>query len=200
MIEMQESFGVDMSTFGMGGGGGGQKQVGQAFEWTHTSGLGVQTTVLASPRGDRTRLRMTQLVGLGSTRVEGIGYGSAVGIFAALVALIAAGALDLPAALGAAVVLATLALATAVAIPATTALDRRWRAKKLDALGALADRVGPVLVAPGLAKGAAPLDEARLEALPSDAASSEAPLRDAFERLEAPDGESFDAARRRDRA
>ena len=194
VAELQDAFGADMAAFGLGGG---QKQVGQAFEWSHTSGLGIQTKVLASPRGDRTRLRMTQLVGLGSTRAEGIIYGSVAGIFAAFLAFLLAAGLDLSSVVGPVLVLATLVLGTAVAIPATTALDRRWRAKKLDALGALADRVAPVLVAPGLAEGADPV----LEALPEPTleTSAEAPLRDAFERLEG-DAEAPAVERRRDRA
>ena len=196
VVEMQDAFGADMAAFGMGGGSG-EKQIGQAFEWIHTSGLGIQTKVLASPRGDRTRLRMTQLVGLGSTRAEGIIYGSVAGIFAAFLAFLLAAGLDLSSVVGPALVLATLVLGTAVAIPATTALDRRWRAKKLDALGALADRVAPVLVAPGLAEGADPV----LEALPEPTleTSAEGPLRDAFERLEG-DAEAPAVERRRDRA
>ena len=52
------------------------QQVGRSYEWTHTSMLGVKTRVTVSPRGDRTRVRLDQLVGLSSSAVEGVGSGA----------------------------------------------------------------------------------------------------------------------------
>ena len=121
VIELRQTLGPDMAA--MMGMATQQQQIGRAFEWTHMSGLGVQTTVLASPRGDRTRFRMTQLLGFASPATSGVLSGS----------LVAAAAFG---------------LTTAVAIPAATALDRRWRARKLHRLGELADRIAPVLVPP----------------------------------------------------
>ena len=36
-------------------------RVGPGFEWTHSASSGLQTTVTASPRGDRTRVRVVQV-------------------------------------------------------------------------------------------------------------------------------------------
>ncbi len=184
----QDTFGADAgAAFGMTTGG--QKQVGQAFEWTHTSGLGIQTKVLASPRGERTKLRLTQLVGLSSPAVEGAAYGGLAGF---LVALVVGASLNGLGVAGVAVFLAALVafvLATAVAVPLTTTLDRRWRGKKLEALGALADQIAPLLVradpsvsgedvAEALSAGARPAGAEGAERAPQ-----RAPLRDAFEAL-----------------
>lgn len=171
---------------------GTTQQVGRAFEWTHTSGMGIQTTVTASPRGDRTRLRLTQLVGLANSRTEGALYGL---IPAGLVAAIATAAVGSSGAFPL-VVFATMVLsflvALAVAAPTITALDRRWRAKKLDTLDALADDVSEVLAAP------------RPEALDgtTEALPDGAPLRGAFEAIvdETRDGAQAEPARRRDRS
>ena len=122
VIELRQTLGADMAAM-MGMATPPQQQIGRAFECSHTSGYGIQTTVLASPRGDRTRLRMTQLLGFASPATSGVLSGS----------LVAAAAFG---------------LTTAVAIPAATALDRRWRARKLHRLGELADRIAPVLVPP----------------------------------------------------
>ena len=196
VAEMQGTLGADVgAAFGMRVGQ--QQQVGRAFEWSHTSGLGVQTTVTASPRGERTKLRLTQLVGLASPRVEGAMYGGVVGVVAALAALVAVGQTDAPFLTALLVLLATFAVVTAVAAPVTTALDRRWRVKKLDALGALADRIAPVLVAPT----SDPLSDAPALASTLPAAAQAAPLRDAFEALgEEEDGDAPDRHRSRDRA
>lgn len=176
--------GADMTAaFGMTTGG--QTQVGQAFEWTHMSGLGVQTKVLASPRGERTKLRLTQLVGFSSPAVEGATLGSLVGVL--LAGIVLASLTGLGVAGGAAFLAAIVAfvLATAVAVPLTTSLDRRWRAKKLDALGALADQIAPLLVTadPSAADThTAEALSAETEPLVADG-PAQAPLRDAFEAL-----------------
>ena len=152
VAHLRDHFGLSMAS-GMSSGGTVQ-QVGNAYEWQHTSTLGVQTTVTASPRDGRTRLRMRQLVGMASSAVEGAAYGFLPALLAGLGGGAAGGALGG----GSAVVLlsAVLAfvLAWAVAIPTIAHLDRRWRAKKLRALDALADDVGDALsVAPTTPSG-----------------------------------------------
>jgi hypothetical protein len=168
VVELQGTIGPDMSAM-MGMPAPQQQQVGRAYEWTHTSGLGVRTTVLASPRGDRTRLRITQLVGLSSPAVEGAVYGGSIGVLVGLVALLAAIAAGAPGAMVTLVAFAAFVLATAAAVPVVTHLDRRWRAGKLQKLGDLADRLAPILV-PASATLLAP-------------AETPAPLADAFKRL-----------------
>ena len=150
---LRERLGVSAEAALGGAGGGTVQQVGAAFEWTHTSGLGVQTVVTASPRGERTRLRMSQLVGLGSPRAEGIAYGTAVALILGGIALVAGVKLDVGALAAVLATLAVFAASLAIAIPATTALDRRWRAGKLRALDALADDLGAVLAALALEVG-----------------------------------------------
>ena len=78
----RDHFGLSMAS-GMSSGGTVQ-QVGNAYEWQHTSTLGVQTTVTASPRDGRTRLRMRQLVGMASPTVEGAAYGFLPALLAGL--------------------------------------------------------------------------------------------------------------------
>lgn len=147
---LRERFGASAMTALVGAAGGTVQQVGAAFEWTHTDGLGIQTTVTASPRGERTRLRMSQIVGLGSPRAEGIAYGTAIAFVLAGIALVAGVKLDVATLTAVMTTLAVFAASLAIAVPATTALDRRWRAGKLRRLDALADDIGTVLAAPGL--------------------------------------------------
>lgn len=177
-----------------------QQQIGRAFEWTHTSGLGLRTTVLASPRGDRTRLRLTQTVGMAGPAAEGVAYGSLVGVLVGLVALFSAIAAGMSVGLVALIAAAAFGLTTAVAIPATTALDRRWRARKLRDLGVLADRIAPVLIPPATADVAgAPVAEALPLASPAPSHRIGAGILDADESAE-PDGPTVAGGRARTRS
>ena len=149
VAELRQRFGAEMmAMFGMPPPASVQ-QVGQSHEWSHTSGLGIQTRVTVSPRGDRTRLRITQLVGLSSTRVEGIGYGLLLAFFlggpagGGLAAWLGA-----PGSVALVSALLGVLLVAAVAIPLVTKLDRDWRQKKLRNLGTLADDLAPILAAP----------------------------------------------------
>ena len=124
------------------------EQVGDAVEWTHTSPLGVRTRVTVSPRGNRTRLRMTQLVGLASPTAEGVAYGGLIAVFVALAALaVASGLTDGVLAPGLTAMTAFL-VAWAVGAPLVSVADRRWRARKLRDLDALADALVPILNGP----------------------------------------------------
>lgn len=143
VAHLRTEFGLSMAA-GMSAGGTVQ-QVGNAYEWQHTSGVGVQTTVTASPRDGRTRLQLRQLVGWASPRVEGIGYGLIVAMAAAAIGgPVSVAFLDVDPGVAALVFV----LVWAVAAPAITALDRRWRAGKLRQLDALADDLGDVLTVP----------------------------------------------------
>ncbi len=151
VAELQGRHGVDASFWLGQNSGGTVRQIGNAYEWRHTSSLGVQTTVTASPRGDQTRLRLRQLVGLASPTAEGIGYGAVLAGVAGMFGGIISGA-----ALGAVLVFLLTWAGAALLI---TALDRRWRAGKLRDLEALADDLAPLLAAPvggaAMADGAA---------------------------------------------
>ncbi len=170
--------------------GGDVQQVGGACEWSGMTGSGLLTTATVSPRGERTRIRITQHVGLANSRTEGLALG---GILAVVAAAITGAALGSAAGVGVPVlilaVVAAFAASFAAASPTITALDRGWRARKLARLDTLAGDIAGILVAPTTAPAEpmAPLD---------------APLRDAFEAL-APDeaeGEHAAAPRSRGRA
>lgn len=154
VAELQARHGVDAS-FWMGNSAGGTvQQVGNAYEWRHTSGLGIQTTVTASLRDGRTRLQLRQLVGMASPTTEGVVYGL---IIAMLIGAIA-GVLSQSAWVGPVALLA----AWLAAAPLVTTLDRRWRARKLVDLEALADDLTPLL-----ATAPAAVDTAAQEAAPT---------------------------------
>ena len=162
---------------------GTTQQIGNAYEWRHTSGLGVQIVVTASERDGRTRLRFRQLVGLASPAVEGVGYGL---IIATVLGSFGSGLASWTA-LGALTAFLMLWAASAMAV---TVFDRRWRARKLRELDALADDVGEILAAP-----------------PREAASAAPAARDAPETLldldalgDAPPATETPDERRRQRA
>lgn len=152
---------------------GSIQQVGSAYEWSHTSGLGVRTTVTASSRGGRTRLRLRQLVGSAGVRTEGIIYGLAIAVLAAFIATaIASGPVGL----------ATFVLVWAVAAPATMVLDRHWRETKLRGLDTLADDLSALVSDPSrVAESPVPvrprLDLDDLDPEPPEAEGSRAPSR-----------------------
>ena len=194
VIELQTRHGADLGAMMGQTAGGTVQQIGNAYEWRHTSGLGVQTTVTASPRDGRTRLRLTQLVGLGSPRSEGIAYGMGLALLAAGAALAVAAGLDTVLAPPLWAVL-VFVVALVVAVPTVTSLDRAWRGKKHAALGALADDLVPIL---GRARdGAAPIP-APPDAvpMPSPAGGRAAPSLDLDALPDAPDDEAARTARR----
>ena len=156
VAELRMRHGADLGAMMGQTAGGTVQQIGNAYEWRHTSGLGVQTTVTASPRDGRTRLRLTQLVGLGSPRSEGIVYGVGLALLAAGAALAIAAGADIDTVLAPPLWAVLVFVATlVVAVPTVTSLDRAWRGKKHAALGALADDLVPTL---GRARdGAAPI-------------------------------------------
>ncbi|PAP78338.1 hypothetical protein [Rubrivirga marina] len=162
--ELRTRFGATIgSAFGSTTGETVQ-QVGQSFEWSHTSPLGVRTRVTASPRGDQTRLRVTQLVGMASSTVEGVAYGGIIAAVLAVAAVVTTGALSGSAGLAAVVGALSFLLSWVAAAPLVAAADRRWRARKLRELGDLADDLVPVLRVPADQDA-----ESEPERLPEDA-------------------------------
>lgn len=169
------------------------QQIGQTYEWTHTSPLGVRTRVAVSPRSGRTRLHMTQLVGLSSPTVEGVAYG---GVIAAVVAMIGgavASSVTGSGGIAAFAALATLLVAWAAAAPLVASHDRRWRAKKLGQLDALADDLAPLLAAAAdLEASATPVP-----ASVTDAAPEAPPRLDPDALGDAPEADGWAASRQR---
>lgn len=191
VAELRTRFGA---TIGSGFGntaGETVQQVGQSFEWSHTSPMGVRTRVTASPRGDRTRLHITQLVGLSSSAVEGVAYGGVIAMVLALVGGTVGSGLGGPTAAWVAALL-TLVLTWAAAAPLVAAADRRWRARKLRQLGELADDLVPVLRGPAEADATG---EATRE--PAAAAAAPAGRLDLDALPDAPDADGRDASRGR---
>ncbi len=188
VAELRTRFGA---TIGSGFGntaGETVQQVGQSFEWSHTSPMGVRTRVTASPRGDRTRLHITQLVGLSSSAVEGVAYGGVIAMVLALVGGTVGSGLGGPTAAWVAALL-TLVLTWAAAAPRVAA-DRRWRARKLRQLGELADDLVPVLRGPAEA-------DATGKAARETAAAAPAGRLDLDALPDAPDADGRDASRGR---
>lgn len=114
------------------------KEQGATKTWEHTSGLGIHHRLTVSERGERTRIRLEQQVGIMSPPAEGIMY--------ALFSMFLLG--PLAGVVGAALfdgILATAASVTmglvlfVVAAYAIYKVDIAWRAKKHTALEKLAD-------------------------------------------------------------
>ncbi|MEM6325797.1 MAG: hypothetical protein AAF791_01630 [Bacteroidota bacterium] len=152
-------------------------ETGATRTWEHTSGLGVHHRLVVSERGDRTRIRLDQQVGLASPPVEGFMYG--------LLSMIALGPLAgwgssllFDGALATTVGVISGLVLFAIAAFAIYKADVAWRGKKMGQLHDLADHV-----AMQLAPSVSASDPARLgteaEATPAPAldldAVSEAP-------------------------
>lgn len=189
VISLQGQHGADASMWMGKSAGGTVQKVGNAYEWRHTSSMGVQTTVTASPRDGRTRLRITQLVGLASPKTEGILYALMPAMLAALPMLPLINSLTDSTPLAFVGALMTFLIAWAILAPIITGLDRRWRDKKHAALGDLADGLVPILGT--VPDGAVPVASPPV----ADAATPVAPALD-LDALDAPDATPARAARR----
>lgn len=137
---LQDRFGLDAGYLSGRSAAGSVSQVGNTYEWTHTSGLGVQTRVTVSARGNRTRLRLSQLVGIARSEVEGPLWGAVLTLILGLIPAVTLFRGD------AALIIAITAAAFVVLSGVVFAADRAWRAGKLRQLDALADEIGRGLV------------------------------------------------------
>lgn len=142
---LRERFGPHAGAMLASDAGESVQQVGTTYEWSHTSVLGVRTRVSVSPRGGRTRLRLTQLVGLSSPTVEGAAYGGVIAAFVGAVGLAVGSGMSGSVPIGVVAGLLAFLLAWAVAAPLVTVADRRWRTRKLQELDDLADDLAPLL-------------------------------------------------------
>ncbi len=143
---LRSRFGVDMGMWYGRSGAGRVEQVGRAHEWVHMSQLGVETRVSASEREGRTRLILSQRVGHASSKVEGVMYGALIGLVAGGIGI----AVWMEVLGGSSVGLAfivTALVATLIAAPIITRLDRRWRRKKQRELKTLAADIEDVFEA-----------------------------------------------------
>ncbi len=113
------------------------EQLGSTREWRHTTMLGIATTVSIQSIDDVQHVRIQRLVGLGSPRAEGIGYGA----MAALVAAFIAGGVNQSVWIFALVLIGALL----VCAPVIEWLDRKWRNKKLDEIDSVADDIARIV-------------------------------------------------------
>lgn len=128
VAELQNRFGASgMAAFSPGTLPSGALQTyGRNREWSHTDGLGVETRVLVTDRGDTTRLRLSQRVGLMSEMGDSLILAFAAAILPALGLLSSLTPTGL-----AAVAAALVAVALFVGI---YFWDKAWRVKKQDGL------------------------------------------------------------------
>lgn len=145
VAHVRQTFGASIGSATGSDAGETVRQIGSTYEWSHTSNLGVRSRVAVSPRDGRTRLRMTQIVGTSTPTVDGIGYGFLVALVPTLLVMLGLGQTDLGAGTALPIMIASFLMFWAVCSPIVTVLDRRWRAKKLRALDALADDLTPIL-------------------------------------------------------
>lgn len=172
-------------------------RTGATRTWEHTSGMGVHHRLVVSERGERTRIRLEQQVGLASPPWEAAMYG--------LLSMFLLG----PAAAGLSTFLFDGALAVAMAVTVGLALyvvasfaiykaDVAWRGKKMGQLEDLADRIAGQL-APDVRPATATEPAAEADRQP-DAPERSTPLLD-LDALDVTDAAPPRAAdRRRDRA
>lgn len=174
VAELRTRFGATIGSAVGSTAGESVQQVGQSYEWSHTSPLGVRTRVTVSPRGDRTRLGLSQLVGISSSTVEGVLYGGVIAAVLAVIGLTVGSGLSGSPAVGLVTAVITLVLSWAAAAPLVAMADRRWRARKLRELGELADDLVPTLRAPADREA----DDASSVAVPEDTPDALDPLLD----------------------
>ena len=123
-------------------------ETGHTKTWEHTSGLGVHTRVTVSERGDRTRIRVDQQVGIASSPVEGALYGLfSMFLFGPLAFWLGGSVADGGLGTGLSVALA-LVLFAAASFGIYKA-DVRWREKKHRRLDALSQELAALLAPTG---------------------------------------------------
>ena len=155
VAELQNRFGKSgiASMLPASGTAGTVQQVGRNREWVHTDGLGVETRVLASGRGDRVRLRLSQRVGIATPTTDGSIIGIGLGwIPGVLIAALAIGKGNLNAPLAIPIILLSMLLVGLF----TFFHDRRWRARKHDQLDHLAEDLADLIAAPSPSSTIAP--------------------------------------------
>lgn len=141
-------------------------QTGATRTWEHTSGLGVHHRLVVSERGEKTRIRLEQQVGLASPPWEAFMYG----LLSLFVIGPAAGwlaSLLFDGALAATVGIVTGLVLFVAACFAIYGADTRWRAKKMEGLKDLADDIAMQLApAPGTTRQSTPNQEDAHEEAP----------------------------------
>ena len=164
---LREALGTDYGQMYGRTDSGKSVETGATRVWEHTSGLGVHTRIAVSERGERTRIRAAQQVGLASSPVEGAMYGLlSMLLLGPLAAGLGTGLIGDAAGLAVSVVLGLVFLAAASY--GTYRADVAWRKKKHRQLDELVDRLAMDLAPSGAATAqAATAQAAALPAAPN---------------------------------
>ncbi|MFT5515487.1 MAG: hypothetical protein ACI80V_001613 [Rhodothermales bacterium] len=181
VMRLRKEYSSDLAASYGGGpqyGKGVSEQLGRTREWSHTTSLGVTTNVAIRSADGKQHISFQRRVGLGSPRVEGIGYGL---LLASLMGGIAGVTNE-----SALLALLVTAAVWAVAAPAVEYLDRRWRDKMLRQMQAVSDDIARIVADPVVESGEATTLESP--------AGSEARLD--LDGLEAPEPEANRAGQR----
>lgn len=118
---------------------GESSKVGRSRQWKHVTMSGVETRVIAQPRGESVQLKLSQRVGMASTVTEGVMYGGAIALIFGLVM----GEVFLGG--GKFAVLMAILLSAAFFMPAVGWLDKKWREKKHGELEKISDNLAAIL-------------------------------------------------------
>lgn len=129
LVELNHHFGGNM--FGMA------KNDKRKNEWSHTSISGIETIVFLTSRGNSSKLRLSQRVGLASPLTEGIMYG---GILAFIISGVTISQLSPDSTLNTLNILLGLGF-WGISSMLVYALDVAWRKRKLKNLNSLADKI-----------------------------------------------------------
>ncbi len=156
-----------------GWGGSDTAQVGMGQEWTHQNLSGVRTTISASPRGDRTRIRVVQADrGFENERLQGVIMGAGLAFLPALVSgALVAEALGRGDLWGIVTMIVVLVLGSGIGVTTLATRTRRRRERQAAQVQHLADDVAQRL-SPGAdpavladnAPASARLDDAWMDA------------------------------------
>lgn len=115
---------------------GVSEQLGSTREWRHTSPSGVATSVTIRSIDDAQHIRIQRRVGLGTPRMEGIGYGFMISLLASFIAGGVAESVW--------VLVMSLVAFLLIFAPTIEWIDRRWRGKKLNEIKEVASSIANI--------------------------------------------------------
>lgn len=127
---LNDRFRSDVST-AMGMPSNRVEEIGDSYEWKHTSLSGIETRVTLRRRSDHTHLKLSQRLGMASSEVEAGGLGFFFGLFISVVAAAAASSVIIG--------IVSLLVAMMVLVPSIYIADKKWREKKGRQLGKIAE-------------------------------------------------------------
>lgn len=135
VFELNDRFRSDVSTI-MGVPTNRVQEIGDSYEWKHTSLSGIETRITLRRRANHTNLKLSQRLGMSSSEVESVGLGFFFGLIVSVITAAATSSV-----LTGVVVLLLMMM---VLTPSIYIADTKWREKKnrnLEALTEDADRI-----------------------------------------------------------